>query len=96
MRWISVNVDIDIADIDLSDLSEAFETKLEYINPATVKRQVSYNQAESIVTNLSSMVLGLETGGIKVDSIVDQSKLDYIRKVFHKYSFDEIVKALPE
>lgn len=94
MAYVSVDVDIDLDELDTDDLVEEIcaRMKCEYRN-----KNLSEKDKEKLRETFAELAeLFIEnSNGIEINNIDDVSKIEHIKSIFHKYSLSQIENSLP-
>lgn len=93
----SITVDIDLDDIDTSDMVREICTRM---NPSKAHRarmrESEKRDLQEAAENISQALNSGGCFGIMVLTIDDKMKFEHLSKVFKKYSWAEMEKLLPE
>ena len=92
-----LNIDIDLDDIDTDDLVEEICKRIK-ISKDSYKslKDDEIKELKECYADLSKVLLTGEFKGIRIESLDDTMKHEYLAKVFSKYSLREIEVLLPE
>jgi len=89
MPTVSVDVDVDLNDIDTDDLVDELESRL---------RKFSRKEKEDLkefLQPLSDILFDNPFEDIEIKTLEDQMKIEHLIKVFYKYTSSQMETLLP-
>ena len=96
MPYVSVDVDIDLDEINTNDLVDEICRRL---RKAGGRKQISDKEKKELKESYSELgeaLSRLPTESIDVKTLDDKMKYEYLAKVFSKYNLSDIETFLPE
>lgn len=96
MPYVSVDVEIDLDEIDTDDLVEEMCRRL---RKKVGRKALSDNEKQELkeaVSELSDALLMIPTASIEIKTLDDKMKYEHLAKVFDKYHSSDIERLLPE
>lgn len=96
MAYVSVDVDIDLDDIDTDDLVEECCRRLRKAGRRNSLTDKEKKDLKESFTELWEALLMIPVDNIEVKTLDDKIKYEHLSKVFNKYNSSDIERLLPE
>jgi hypothetical protein len=95
MGYISVEVDIDLDEIDTNDLVEEICRRLRRAGGRKSLSDKEKNELKESLSDLNDALSNAPLENIEIKTLDDKMKVEHFSSVFHKYTSSQIENLLP-